>query len=266
MRKMIVAWLRRKTRAFTLIELLVVIAIIGILAGMLLPALARAREKANAARCVSNMHQWALALSMYNDDWREYYPYDGSPGGPCDQVNAKAWYNVLTPYIGQNTLCYLYTAAQTDKNKYPTPKNASIWVCPSATNKNPAVDMHNAIFYYGLSTCLHMQGSTQVGFRRDRMTAPASTIAFCEAAEDNFPETNGKYDTVTRHSGGSNFVLGDGHVEWIPFAQFCRAGNANCPPPLGNIDWASSGPQNGDWQAGIVYHWWPFINANTSPN
>jgi prepilin-type N-terminal cleavage/methylation domain-containing protein/prepilin-type processing-associated H-X9-DG protein len=268
MRKTIVAWQRRKGPAFTLIELLVVIAIIGILAGMLLPALARAREKANSAKCVSNMHQWALALSMYNDDWKEYYPYDGGGAGtgPCDNVNTGAWFNVLTPYIGQNSLCYLYTAAQSDMNKYPTPKNQSLWVCPSATNKSPAVTLHNPIFYYGLSTCLHMEGSTRIGFRRDRMTSPANTIVFLEECEDNFSESNGKYDVTTRHSGGSNFVLGDGHVEWITFGQFCRAGNPGCPLPLGNIPWDSSMTQNGDWQAGIVYHWWPFVNANTSPN
>ena len=110
MRMMIVRWLRNKSRAFTLIELLVVIAIIGILAGMLLPALAKAREKANAARSISNLHQWALALNMYNDDWSEYYPYDGGGGGtaPCSPINTNAWFNVLPPYVGQKTLCTLY--------------------------------------------------------------------------------------------------------------------------------------------------------------
>jgi len=261
MNTLTLSWVGKKIRAFTLIELLVVIAIIGILAGMLLPALARAREKANAARCIANMHQWALALNMYNDDWSEYYPYDGMPGDPCAPQNTNAWFNVLPPYLGQKTLCQLYGATPAAP---PSPRLNSIWICPSVTNKSAHPTSQSPYYTYAINLCLHEQSHTHVGFRRDRITAPSITFVFCEEPEDNFPETNGQFDTVTRHNNGSHFVFGDGHVEWVAFANFCRSANTvGCPAPLGQLQWDQSGI-NGDWKGGVPFHWWPFLNANNA--
>jgi prepilin-type processing-associated H-X9-DG protein len=250
----------KSLRAFTLTELLVVVPVAALLTTMLFAVSNDAKQQLQAAACLNNMRQWGLGFMLYANDWKDYFPYDGGPAGPCDGINTQAWFNVVAPYIGQPTLCQLYTAGI-----LPTPLTKSIFSCPAGTNVTAQPTMHNPDFMYGLSTCWHMEGNTRIGFRRNRATVPANTILFCEEPEDNFPETNGKYDTVTRHFGGSNFVFGDGHAGWIHFTNFCRAGNPGCPLPLGAIAWDSSTLQNGDWQSNVQYHWWPFVNASTAP-
>jgi prepilin-type N-terminal cleavage/methylation domain-containing protein len=89
--------------AFTLIELLVVIAIIAILAAMLLPALAKAKDRAKAIQCLNNAKQQGLATMLYVGDNNDAYPYGVNVKNDSSWSDPSAWHILLLPYLAGNT-------------------------------------------------------------------------------------------------------------------------------------------------------------------
>lgn len=164
-------------KAFTLIELLVVIAIIAILAAMLLPALSKAKAKAQAISSLSNIRQWALAQTLYVDDNNQVLPMTkipngtpGTPGGYSEDTPSwldltdvefankqngtsygrDAWFNALPPYIATQPL-YLVAVANS-QSQYYSGKN--IFWCPTVASQplDPSVSVNRALFSYGMNS------------------------------------------------------------------------------------------------------------------
>jgi prepilin-type N-terminal cleavage/methylation domain-containing protein/prepilin-type processing-associated H-X9-DG protein len=124
---------RRLASGFTLIELLVVIAIIAILAGMLLPALAKAKEKANQTICISNLKQVGLAFAMYLDDHNDTFPGVASAGAYQPMVEDWIFWNVRprTVSIPGVDPGYFTNPANSAIARYISGFNTNIFRCPS---------------------------------------------------------------------------------------------------------------------------------------
>jgi len=247
-------------RAFTLIELLVVIAIIGILAAMLLPALNKAREKANQVSCMGNMRQWGLAMGMYCDDWNDYLPYEGSGAAIDNTFNLGAWYNVLSGYIGAPRLVDLYKSTPP---RIPIPGQKSIWMCPSDKVKVGATSLSAATPYFGYGMNRVFQGRFPSppgkGLRKRSLADKPSQTVFLSESEANGEPVNDAYSFTDgyftgsktsvanykpRHSGGNNFVFVDGHAEWTRQSDY-EWPSANTS--VAGIEWATLGPRKVYW-------------------
>ena len=186
-------------KAFTLIELLVVIAIIAILAAILFPVFARAREKARQASCQSNLKQLALASKMYGSDYDESV----TPGNMNTGATFYLWSNLLTPYT----------------------KNTQLFICPSKpgqawTGGAPpyaCVQLQTVLSNYTVNYCASW-GYARVG--EAIFTQPAATAEYCDGLCPNaqarrLDNTGCDGFDGTRHNEGLNLSFHDGHVKWM---------------------------------------------------
>ena len=219
----------RLHRGFTLIELLVVIAIIAILAAILFPVFAQARDKARAVSCLSNAKQLGLALTMYMQDYDEKVlpRYQACPSTGPTGPNQKLWTDTLMPYVKSKGIFVCLSATNTNYADQWTSWNSSI---PSTNNRGRVSVGYNQTisgWYYATPDgCGDMILPTL-----PQIVAPSKNVMFADSPSGdlaggyrgylmgntglNVPYTATSAGSIAaKHSEGTNLTFFDGHAKW----------------------------------------------------
>lgn len=252
-------------RGFTLIELLVVIAIIAILAAILFPVFAQAREKARQTACLSNCKQAGIAAMMYAQDYDELLPHTGWQGpctDPATMKNGDAYFSGV----------YSFPLAS-----HPYIKNLDIWKCPSDSdhggfNKQNSVCYEKQLIGMGLPGAYAGMSAVPNGLRKVFPLSYAGNYYLCKSytgkgnAFDMYSlasiarpanvfyisdvgslisangnafagwyiapgygngTTDMRWRKGKRHADGRNWVFADGHAKWYKDPNFLRANGTN---------------------------------------
>ena len=164
---------------FTLIELLVVIAIIALLAAILFPVFAQAREKARTTNCASNLKQLTLAMLQYTQDYDELW----NPGGTYEWANEGAATNVIQSRAGMGWAGILYPYAKSDQ----------IYICPDDPTKPSGVEYVVSYSYNANLAMTRLSSTVNIPALNSQLTAPSLTVVFYEVFNqtlNNFPPSS----------------------------------------------------------------------------
>jgi prepilin-type N-terminal cleavage/methylation domain-containing protein/prepilin-type processing-associated H-X9-DG protein len=189
----------RSRKGFTLIELLVVIAIIAILASILFPVFARARENARRSSCLSNTKQLGLATLQYTQDYDEKLPPSLSSGSGSSEVDT--WFMHIQPYT----------------------KSKQLFFCPSDSSINQNYQLAGANLSYGwnfvyltLAACTPMDYGCG-GVSLASINQVSETILLADRSDGGFQYVISwdGYPPSARHLEGTNVAFVDGHSKWF---------------------------------------------------